>query len=394
MSEYSKEKETMLAILSFLIILASLTVTAFVYVKNAFSYWKRRNVPYVKPSFPYGNFKNVFQQKLSFSGELKRLYDVTSGPFYGIYSSFQPILLIRDPNLIRSILVKNFSSFDEHGWYEDEKVDPMYNNILMQNGEIWKRMRTTLTPAFTSGKIKAMFPTMIECGKSLEEYMRKFVENHETLEVCEILARYSTNIIASIGFGIELDCIKDPDCEFRHYGKRFFESTLINAIRKALMFSAPKLAKLFRIRFIDKDVADFMTGVVKQNMEYREKHNIIRKDFFQSLLQAKNTGTIQEDDNWATDSSGSQQTMSLNEITAQAHLFFVGGYESSSVTMAFCLYEMAKLQEMQHKAYKEIISVLDKFDGELNYESLMEMKYVGHCIEGRISIILCSFSLK
>lgn len=386
----------MSVVLTFLLIFVSLVVTAFVYVKNAFSYWKRKNIPYVEPCFPYGNFKNVFLQKLSFSGELKRLYDITSGPFYGIYSSFQPILLIRDPNLIRSILVKDFSNFDEHGWYVDDKVDPMYNNILMQNGEIWKRMRSTLSPAFTSGKIKAMFPTIMECAKSLEDYMRKFAENHETVEVCEVFALLATNIIASIGFGIELDCIKNTDCEFRRYGKRFFEPTLKNAIRKALMFSAPKLAKLFRIRFIDKDVAEFMTSVVKQNMEYREKHNIVRKDFFQLLLQAKNTGTIQEGHDWTTNSSGSEKTMSLDEITAQAHLFFVGGYESSSVTMAFCLYELAKLQEMQEKAYEEIISVLDKFDGELNYESLMEMKYVDHCMEGWFpnKLLLLHFEMK
>lgn len=368
-------------------LLATLIATIYLYVKNAFSYWKRKGVPYVEPTFLFGNFKNVFLQKLSFAGELQRLYNITSGPFYGIYSSFAPALLLRDPRVIRDILVKDFSSFDEHGWFIDEKIDHMYNNILMQNGEKWKRMRTMLTPAFTSGKVKGMFPTIVDCGKSLDKYMSKHAENCEIVEVREVFALYATNIIASIAFGFDINCLEPKsaaDSEFREHGKRFFESTFKNAMRKAMIFSAPKLAKLFRVRFVDKDVTDYMTGIVEQNIEYREKNNFSRKDFFQLLLQVRNTGAVNEDHDWATKVSEGVKSLSSDEITAQAHIFLVGGYESSSATMSFCLYEMARNTQAQDKAFKEIVSVLDKFNGDLNYECVSEMKYLDHCIDGKI----------
>lgn len=366
-------------------LLAILIATAYLYLKRAFSYWKRRNVPYVEPIFPFGNLKNVFLQKLSFSDELKRLYNITNGPFYGIYSSISPALLVRDPQIIRNILVKDFSNFDERGWHIDEDVDPMYNNILMQNGPKWKQMRSTLTPAFTSGKIKGMFSTMIECGKSLEKFMKKYANNGETVDVREVFALYGTNLVASTAFGIDIDCFENPNSEFRKYGSRFFEKSVKNAMRKGLTFSAPKLAKLFRVRFIDKDVANFMTDVVKQNIEYREKNHISRKDLFQLLLQVRNSGDIHEgDDDWTTNASENKKSLSIDEITAQAHIFLVGGYESTSLTQSFCLYEMAKDPSKQEKAYKEIVSVLEKHNGELSYECFTEMKYMDNCIEGNI----------
>lgn len=50
--------------------------------------------------------------------------------------------------------------------------------------------------------------------------------------------------------------------------------------------------------------------------------------------------------------------------------------------MSFCMYELAKAQDIQQKAYEEIVAVLDKHNGQLTYDALADMKYVEHCIEG------------
>lgn len=43
-----------------------------------------------------------------------------------------------------------------------------------------------------------MFPTLVECGDSLLKFVDKYAEKGQTLEVRDILARYTTNIIASV----------------------------------------------------------------------------------------------------------------------------------------------------------------------------------------------------
>lgn len=55
--------------------------------------------------------------------------------------------------------------------------------------------------------------------------------------------------------------------------------------------------------------------------------------------------------------------------------------------MAFFMYEMAKNPEIQQRVYDEIQEVLQRFNGELSYEALSEMKYLDCCVEGEIDIL-------
>lgn len=67
------------------------------------------------------------------------------------------------------------------------------------------------------------------------------------------------------------------------------------------------------------------------------------------------------------------------------HLFFfVAGFETSSSTLTFCLYELAKAPELQERVYREIVEVLAEHDGKITYESIGEMKYLEACMDGKL----------
>lgn len=374
-----------------LLLICTLFLLVWLYIRNAYNYWKRKGVPYLKPTFPFGAFAKAFLQKVSIDDQIKEIYDQSSGPFIGVYSLLQPVLLIRDPEIIRTILIKDFGHFPYRGWYVNEHVDPMAHNLLVQNGDAWKNSRTKLSPAFTTGRLKGMFETIVKCSSSLDDFVGEYAQNGETIEIREVFARFATNVIASVSFGIDIDCIKHPESEFREYGKQFFEPTIRNALRNTGSFFAPSLAKLFRSRFVDKNVGDFMIDTVRRNLEYREQHNITQKDFFQLLMQLRNTGKVQDDENWSTEpNAAGGEMLSISEMAAQAHVFFVAGYESNSTTMSFCMYELAKASAIQQKAYEEITSVLEKHNGQLTYDALADMKYMENCITGElIDVLTC-----
>lgn len=73
----------------------------------------------------------------------------------------------------------------------------------------------------------------------------------------------------------------------------------------------------------------------------------------------------------------------MNEIAAQAWVFYIAGFETSSSTMSYCLYELAKNKNIQRKVQEEIDEVIARNNGEISYTSIMEMKYLDMCIEGR-----------
>ncbi|KAG4068853.1 hypothetical protein HA402_005001 [Bradysia odoriphaga] len=144
----------------------------------------------------------------------------------------------------------------------------------------------------------------------------------------------------------------------------------------------PAFAKFLRLRFADKEVNDFFVETVRQNLEYRQKNNIARKDFFQMLIQLRTTGKIQEDGaDWHTDGTANAERLTLEQMAAQAFFFFIGGYESSSTTISFCLYELAKKPILQQRAYDEIVQVLTAYNGEISFDSLNDMKFIESCIE-------------
>lgn len=93
-----------------------------------------------------------------------------------------------------------------------------------------------------------------------------------------------------------------------------------------MFFAAPKLMKYMPFKSTDKDVEDFIFAVVKKNLDYREKNNIVRKDFFQLMVQLHNKGTVTLDDQWNSEIKTDEKKLSLEEIAAQVFVFFVAGY--------------------------------------------------------------------
>lgn len=69
-------------------------------------------------------------------------------------------------------------------------------------------------------------------------------------------------------------------------------------------------------------------------------------------------------------------------MAAQIWLFFIAGFETSSSTLSFCLYELAKNPDVQKKVQQEIDQIKAKHNGQLSYDAVNDMKYLGWCIDG------------
>ena len=81
-------------------------------------------------------------------------------------------LIIRDLDLVKSILVTNFSTFNKNDFTVDPKLDPLlaYNPFIVP-GDDWKTARSMLTPLFTANRLRSAFPLINEITKKLMEYI-------------------------------------------------------------------------------------------------------------------------------------------------------------------------------------------------------------------------------
>lgn len=366
-----------------LIFLIGLLTLLYFFLHRKYSYWERKGFKTLAGyNYLFGHFRDALAQKEFIGDFVTRLYNSTNEPFIGIYSILRSILLVRDPELIRSILIKDFPYFSDRDVHVNENYDPLSGHLFALAGQRWKNIRSKLTPAFSSGKLKAIFPTLLNCGSTLQNHLNQFANNDKLLDVRDVAARFTTNVIASVGFGIDIDTITDPNNDFRVYGSQIFEPSFGNAIRWFFFFIAPPLMSIFRIKICNSKVEKFMRSISAQNLEYREKNNISRKDIFQLMVQVRNTGTVQNDDQWETVINENQKSLTENQIAALTFGFFAAGFETSSTTLSFCLYELCKNPDIQQRLYEEIDKVLLKHDGIISYESVADMTYLDRCFDG------------
>lgn len=367
--------------------LGALAATILYYVVDfLYSYWRRHGVTNLQPIFPFGNFGPTFRGKVSMGEQCAALYEKTKElPFTGVYLTLKPALIVNDPELVKHVLIKDFQYFHDRGVHSNTERDPLSGNLFSLSGERWKNLRAKLTPTFTSGKLKQMFNTLTDVGLVLDDYIGKIVNKNEPIEIRDLLARYTTDIIASVAFGIDVDSINNPDVEFRAMGRKVFALTPKQRLLNAMTFFLPTLFDFLRLKNTPQDIEDFMFSVVKQTIDHREQNNFQRKDFMQLLIQLRNSGTVKVDGEWGYElTDDKNKKLTLGEITAQSFLFYLAGFETSSTTMSFCLFELGRNKDIQMKVQQEIDEILSKHDNKFTYESLTDMKYLEQCIDGKI----------
>lgn len=284
----------------YLLLLLFTVLTYFIW--KTYTYWEHEGIPFDKPHIPFGSLKSLAKQERSFGMALYDLYQKHSAKFVGIYLFFRPAILIRDAQLCKDILTKDFSSFHDRGVYVDEKNDPYSANLFSCEGYNWKSLRNQLSPSFSSGKLKAMFPTIMETSLKMKDYLLENLPEGESkvFDIKDINNRFALDIIASVIFGLEVDSFKNPDNFFRKAAIDPPGNKFVDNIRAAAAFLCPGLAKLLVFLRIPDELAIFMKRLVKDIVEFREKNNIIRKDLMQMLIQLRNSGNIDADgDNWS-----------------------------------------------------------------------------------------------
>ncbi|KAF7988572.1 hypothetical protein HCN44_001145 [Aphidius gifuensis] len=323
-----------------------------------YKYWEKQGVHYIEPTFLFGNSAELLMGKKSIGTLHEKFYeDNKQHGYYGVYGSKQPALVVSDPDLIRNVLVKNFSNFQDRGLPFNEKIDPLSAHMVFLGGLRWKKLRAKLSPSFTSGKIKQMFNAMYICVDKLTKHLESIAKNREIIEIQELCARLTTDVIVSTAFGIDSNCIDNPDSEFRYWGKKSFKPSL----RLLGTLVAPKVMNLFRIPMTDPGVTKFFTNAFKDTVNYRIKNNIVRRDFMNLLIQLMKQGYVEGDDGKSS---------------------HITGFETTASTISYSLYELSKEynKHIQDKSAAEINQVLKNHDGKITYELTQEITYLDKII--------------
>lgn len=154
--------------------------------------FRDNNIPMEQPWWLLGNmWKPLLRRKLFFD-TVNDIYNISPNAKYvGFFDFSYPVVLIRDPELIKSIAVTNSAKFPDHKGFVNMQQDPLVGkNLFALTGSKWQSTRTTLSPAFTSSKMKMMFELMNDCAEKFATYMLEQSKNgNADVELKDIFTR-------------------------------------------------------------------------------------------------------------------------------------------------------------------------------------------------------------
>lgn len=270
-----------------LLVLALFTII-YLWFRHRYTYWTKRGVYSPPPLFPVGNIKELFDGTFHIGEQFENLYYQTrKKPFVGIYMAHKYALMINDPELAKSIIVKDFMHFTDHGLVHHEESEPLEGHLFNINGNRWKTIRVKLIASFTSSKMKFMFDTMVRHGVEVQKYLEPHIRAGNAVDLKELMSRYTTDVIGTAVFGIECKSIWTENSPFRMMSRK---SQRLNAFRSAIQsmsLMAPWIVKLLKTSMYQTDVNEFFMKEAKKAVQFRKENGISANDYMQTLMKLR-----------------------------------------------------------------------------------------------------------
>uniref|UniRef100_A0A8C5G2G0 Cytochrome P450 3A n=1 Tax=Gouania willdenowi TaxID=441366 RepID=A0A8C5G2G0_GOUWI len=341
-------------------LVVALITLFFVYAYSTYGTFKKMGIPGPKPVLLYGNMLAYRQGLIDFDQDNFRKY----GKTWGIFDGRQPVLCIADPTMIKAVLVKECYSFFTNR--RNFRLNgPMYDAVNLVKDDRWRRIRSILTPSFTSGRLKEMFGIMKHHSDNLVSSMKKTADKDEPLDFKELFGSYSMDTVASTCFSVDIDSLNNPSDPFFSNIKKMFKFDLLSPLFLIIAFFpffGPIFEKL-EFAFVASEVTDFFYTALQKIKSNREES--FRVDPLQLMIDSQKN----------TDPSNKKKGLSDHEILSQAMFFLFASHVATSSSLTFLAYNLATNPEVMKKMQEEIDRTFPN-KAPVDYQTLMQMEYL------------------
>lgn len=263
-----------------------------------FSYWKKRGVKFVSPWPLFGNLFDLLTSRKSAGQFFDDIYNNSSDqPYVGFFGLDKPMLVIRDPEIIKNVLVKDFNFFNDRFSAVGRNDKLGYSSLFVLKNPAWKYVRSKLTPIYTSSRLKLMFERMLIVALDLDNYFESLdlKGKGKSIEIKEVCAKFTTDMIAMTAYGLRANSLNNPNAEFRKNGEKIFRLTFYRSIEWNTRTFAPHLMGLLGFTFFTKDVSVFLRDTLWSTIIEREQSGQKRNDLVDLLIELKNNDVNNSD---------------------------------------------------------------------------------------------------
>ncbi|XP_047635559.1 cytochrome P450 3A29-like [Phacochoerus africanus] len=354
------------------VLLATSLVLLYLYGTYSHGLFKKLGIPGPRPLPYFGNILGYLKGVDHFDKKCFQQY----GKMWGFFDGRQPVLAITDPDMIKTVLVKEcYSVFTNRRSFGPRGA--MRTALSLAEDEEWKRIRTLLSPTFTSGKLKEMFPIISHYGDLLVSNLRKEAEKGKPVTMKDIFGAYSMDVITSTAFGVNTDSLNNPRDPFVENSKKLLKFSFFSPLFLSIIFFPflTPILEVLNVTVFPKSVVNFFTKSVKRMKESRLKDKQThRVDFLQLMINSQNS---KETD--------AHKGLSDEELVAQGVFFIFAGYETTSSSLSLLVYELATHPDVQQKLQEEIDATFPN-KAPPTYDGLAQMEYLDMVVNEALRI--------
>ncbi|CAG2169277.1 unnamed protein product, partial [Oppiella nova] len=293
--------------------------------EDKWTFWKRQGIPNDLTS-------RVGQPFHVTDTEAHKKY----GKVLGFYEGLNPVLSITDPNLIRKILVTEFHNFANHREFADES-EPIHTGIFFAKYLHWKRVRAISSPAFSSGKLRAMKSI---CETTMDQLMAKLdtkARDQQIIDFRQYSDQLAFDVISKAAFGVNADTINKPvDNPLFEAVKSLFQCD--QGIVDSIAYLVPALRKFVKIPFFNMKSQMIINDSIKHVIRERIAKNMEVSDLLQNSIDASVLSTKDINRN---NSDEQHEKLTEGEVLGQSINLFAAGYETTATTLSFLIRQLA-----------------------------------------------------
>ena len=263
----------------------------------------------------------------------ERSYSMKMGEFTGIRRRFY---FLTQPDIVDRILGEDVERYPKSDLMGTILYQILGNGVFVSNGEVWKRQRRMMNPAFEFARISEVFPLMMQAADAMRERLDKVADGRDVAMDFEM-----THVTADIIFRtIFSEPIPPEDAEsifdaFNNYQELAYIHGVWNMAGLPQALSIPRLRAIRHARNIRGPLA----RMVRKRFELLETNPENKpQDILQSLIEAQ-------------DNDGSKFTE--KELIDQIAVMFLAGHETSASALSWALYLVAQDRDIQDRMHAE-----------------------------------------
>lgn len=376
-------------------LLCSVLLLVWRWRRRVFSAFEGTNIPGPPPSsWLWGNLRDYWTPTtVARIGEWHKQY----GDTFGFYLGDQPFVVTKDLDLLKHVLIKDFNNFVARGetMFMSSIHPKLSSSLIFAGGNKWKTTRSCMSQAFSTVKIKVMMAAIHHAVDEFLDSLGKAADEEADFEFSEALADLTFDVIGKGAFGIDMDAQKGRTHPIFILALRT-HPTLMSGLAYDLFQSFSSLSscllKAFAVLhgWILGNPFILLADQIKPVIKMRKENPSLRKpDMLQNLVEAEISdspvdirklavaeASAKDDQEPSSDAAPTLKRghMSPNEVSVNSTFVFLGGYDTTRLTLCYWAFYMAKHPDVQAKMRAEVQEAIGQH-GQLDYQVVSGLQY-------------------